>query len=93
MNGKGDTPRPLSISQNQFSDNWEKIFGKKEKMCEYSGLPNTETYEGKSKKVVDELTEFSQEIGLYDASERNEDNKREFPRIDEDGNPIEWTAC
>ena len=26
MNGKGDTPRPLSISQNQFSDNWEKIF-------------------------------------------------------------------
>ena len=73
MNGKGDTPRPLSIDQNTFSNNWERIFGKKEQMCEYSGLPNTETYDA--------------------TSERSEDNQREFPRIDEDGVPIEWTAC
>lgn len=37
MNGKGDSPRPLSVTQNKFSDNWELIFGKKE-ICEYSGL-------------------------------------------------------
>lgn len=89
MNGKGDTPRPLSISQDKFSDNWDRIFGKKEKMCEYSGLPNTEVYNSKA----DELTEFSQEIGLYDTPKRSEDNSTEFPRVDEDGNSIEWTAC
>lgn len=46
-----------------------------------------------NKKTVDELTELSQELGLYDAPKRSEDNQREFPRIDEDGVPIEWTAC
>jgi len=70
MNGKGDSPRPLSVNKKQFDDNWNRIFNK-----------------------ADELTAFSQEIGLYDASERNEAHKGEHPRIDEDGNPIEWTAC
>ena len=46
-----------------------------------------------NKRIVDELTELSQELGLYDAPKRSEDNQREFPRIDEDGNAIEWTAC
>jgi len=73
MNGKGDTPRPMSVKKQDFDNSWDRIFGKKEQMCEYSGLPNTETYDA--------------------TPERSEDNKREFPRIDEDGNPIEWTAC
>ena len=29
--GKGSSPRPYSVSQEQFADNWEKIFGKKKK--------------------------------------------------------------
>ena len=73
MNGKGDTPRPMSVKKQDFDNSWDRIFGKKEQMCEYSGLPNTETYDV--------------------TSERSEDNQREFPRIDEDGVPIEWTAC
>ena len=77
----------MSVHKKVFDDNWEKIFGKKDLVCEYSGLPNTDTY------IVDKLTELSQEIGLYDAPKRSEDNQREFPRIDEDGVPIEWTAC
>jgi len=70
MNGKGDSPRPLSVNKKQFDDNWDRIFNK-----------------------ADELTAFSQEIGLYDAPKRNETHEGEFPRIDEDGNRIEWTAC
>lgn len=31
MNGKGDTPRPLSIDIETFNNNWERIFGKQEK--------------------------------------------------------------
>lgn len=29
--GKGSKPRPLSVSQQKFDENFEKIFGKKEK--------------------------------------------------------------
>ena len=72
MNGKGDVPRPLSVDVETFSNNWERIFGKKNDVCEYSGLPNTET---------------------YNAPERSDVDTREYPRMDDDGNAIEWTAC
>ena len=29
--GKGDKPRPLSVSYKQYSDNYEAIFGNKDK--------------------------------------------------------------
>ena len=29
--GKGSAPRPYSVSQEQFSNNWDAIFGKKKK--------------------------------------------------------------
>lgn len=31
MNGKGDAPRPLSVSRKTFEDNWDLAFGKKDK--------------------------------------------------------------
>lgn len=72
MNGKGDTPRPMSVKKQDFDDNWDRIF---------------------NKNVADELTELSQEIGLYDAPKRSDVNEGEFPRVDENGNAIEWTSC
>lgn len=44
QNGKGDTPRPLSVSTEVYKNNWERIFKKKDEMCEYSGLPATQSY-------------------------------------------------
>jgi hypothetical protein len=79
-NGKGDTPRPLSVDTDTYSSNWERTFGNtpeknRQKIsasiqeiqqkidelnqiveeraklnalhdnCEYSGLPNTSSYE------------------------------------------------
>ena len=29
--GKGDTPRPFSVDQKTFENNWDAIFGKKKK--------------------------------------------------------------
>jgi hypothetical protein len=29
--GKGSTPRPFEVPKDQFRDNWDKIFGKKDK--------------------------------------------------------------
>lgn len=31
MAGKGSKPRPLSIPESQFNDNWDKIFGGKKR--------------------------------------------------------------
>ena len=31
MNGKGSKPRPLSVPQKQFDDNWDAIFKKAKK--------------------------------------------------------------
>jgi len=31
MSGKGSKPRPLSVPRKQFDENWERIFGKKNK--------------------------------------------------------------
>lgn len=30
MNGKGDKPRPLTISYEEYADRWDRIFGKKD---------------------------------------------------------------
>ena len=29
--GKGSSPRPYSVSQEEFANNWDSIFGKKKK--------------------------------------------------------------
>lgn len=42
-NGKGSKPRPLSVDQQTFADNWDRVFN--DTLCEYSGLPNTSSYE------------------------------------------------
>ena len=44
MSGKGSKPRPLSVDQKTFDDNWDKIF-KKEKWDHYSDLPSPEYYQ------------------------------------------------
>lgn len=31
MSGKGSKPRPLSVPRKVYEDNWERIFGKKNK--------------------------------------------------------------
>lgn len=42
--GKGSAPRPFSVDQKTFEDNWDKIF-KKEKWDNYSDLPSPEAYD------------------------------------------------
>ena len=44
MNGKGSKPRPLSISYEKFSDNYNNIFRKKECVVEVKELPNGDQF-------------------------------------------------
>ena len=43
-NGKGSKRRPLSISQDEYADNWDHIFKKKDYEVEVKELDNGEQY-------------------------------------------------
>jgi hypothetical protein len=49
--GKGDKPRPLSVSYKQYSDNYEAIFGKKDETGNviYDGLTEEEVAEAEKR--------------------------------------------
>ena len=74
--GKGSAPRPFSVSQEKFADNFDAIFRKNIKAAEeihsdkgYQ-LGTKEGYEAFAKKrqeaALDEMVRISQEMGLYD---------------------------
>lgn len=48
QNGKGDSPRPISVDLETFYNNWDRIFSKAEiDTCAYSSLPAVHTYNEK----------------------------------------------
>lgn len=53
--GKGDTPRPLSVSMEQFDKNFEAIFGKKK-------TPK-EMYEEKKARVLHDPRNNDPQVG------------------------------
>lgn len=52
MSGKGSAPRPFSVDQKTYQDNWDRIFGSKKQTQNldarewdsYSDLPNLNAY-------------------------------------------------
>jgi hypothetical protein len=76
-NGKGDSPRPLSVDSETFANNWERIF-KTEQLKALAELT----------RIQEELGLYE-----LDAFERSKNNAGEHPRIDEDGNRIEQEPC
>jgi len=73
---KGSTPRPFSVSQEEFANSFDKIFRKNIEAGEeihsdksYE-LGTKEGYEAFAKKrqeaALDEMVRISQEMGLYD---------------------------
>ena len=64
MAGKGSKPRPSSVDQMTFDQNWDRIFGKKNntQWDHYSDLPSVDSYdipvleneEMWSQRVIDE---------------------------------------
>jgi hypothetical protein len=50
-------------------------------------------FKSKGKKLLEELTHLSEELGLYDAPTGSEVDAGKHPGMDDDGNGIEHTAC
>ena len=42
MSGKGSTPRPYSVTPDEFADSWSRIFGSKEKEGQGESQPDSE---------------------------------------------------
>ena len=76
---KGSTPRPFSVSQDEYANRFDAIFKKNIKAAEeihsdkgYE-LGTKEGYEAFAEKrqeaALDEMVRISQELGLYDEFE------------------------
>ena len=53
--GKGSNPRPLSVSNEEYANRWDAIFGR-----------DQITEKAKQERALDEMVQISQELGLYD---------------------------
>jgi len=62
---KGDTPRPLSVSYKEYSDNYEAIFGKKDQEIKYLN-ELTEEEEIQAEKRMDIIGQNGNEGIHYD---------------------------
>ena len=51
---KGSKPRPFSVTQHEYDNRWDAIFGRDLKEQE------------KREKALDEMVRINQELGLYD---------------------------
>lgn len=67
--GKGSKPRPFSVSNEEYANRWDAIFGR-DKMTEI-------TEKAKRERALDEMVRISEELGLYDeGSGSNSDNRK-----------------
>ena len=73
--GKGSSPRPFSVSQKKFGDNYDAIFRKPSPKEIEDDIAEQEAFDlilkqnaerMKREKALDEIVRISQELGLYD---------------------------
>jgi hypothetical protein len=88
-NGKGDSPRPLSVDQETFKNNWDRVFGPKKIDDGYGQYVKElhtgmffEWYPGLSgdwekdqlRWTLVKLTKEAQQMGLYNAPRKEKGN-------------------
>ena len=56
--GKGSRPRPFSVSNEDYANRWDAIFGR-----------DNLDEKAKRERALDEMVRVSQELGLYDDPE------------------------
>lgn len=73
--GKGSSPRPFSVSQQKFADNYDAIFRKKSpkeieedkaEQEEFDRILKENLEREKREKALDKMVKISEELGLYD---------------------------
>lgn len=73
--GKGSSPRPYSVSQETYGNNFDAIFRKKSpkelddekyEQEEFDRILQQNLERQKREKALDEMVRINQELGLYD---------------------------
>lgn len=86
--GKGSSPRPFSVSNHEYANRWDAIFGK-DKRVEEDQKNEDEAFSMVEKqnreRALDEMVQISQEMGLYDTDfdkiERNNVETQEVKKL------------
>lgn len=84
--GKGSSPRPFSVSHEEWSNRWDAIFQRDipEKLPKEvdDALAEDEAFalieRQKREKALDEMVRISEELGLYDESDSPNRNTSNF---------------
>lgn len=77
---KGSSPRPYSVDQKTFSDNWDKIFSKSPKEIDDAKAEDEafEQIKKKREKALQEMVRINEQLGLYDEYDSPNRNTSNF---------------
>lgn len=80
--GKGSSPRPFSVNQETYANNWEAIFGKKTPKEVDDAQAEDEAFalleKQKREKALEEMVRINEELGLYDEFDSPNRNTSNF---------------
>ena len=78
---KGSSPRPFSVSQETFANNFDAIFRKPDPRMIEDAKAEDEAFEEirkKREKALDKMVRINQELGLYDEYDSPNRNTSNF---------------
>lgn len=80
--GKGSSPRPFSVSNEEYAKRWEAIFGKKTPKEVDDAQAEDEAFalldKQKRENALNEMVRINQELGLYDEYDSPNRNTSNF---------------
>ena len=80
--GKGSSPRPFSVSQETYANNFDAIFRKPDPRVIEDQQAEDEAFAAVQRKqreqALDELVRVNQELGLYDETDNPNRNTSNF---------------
>jgi hypothetical protein len=86
--GKGSSPRPFSVSNDEYANRWDAIFGRDKRVEEDQKIEDeafSMVEKQNRERALDRMVQISQEMGLYDSDfdkiERNNVETQEVKNI------------
>jgi hypothetical protein len=81
--GKGSSPRPFSVSQETYANNYDRIFRKPDPRQVEDSKAEQEEFDRilerqRREKALDEMVRINEELGLYDEYDSPNRNTSNF---------------
>jgi hypothetical protein len=75
QNGKGDTPRPISIDRQTYENNWERVFGRRGTEQEIDKV--VEMVNDLPQEVMDKIADIYEQANKLSISIKENNNAHE----------------